>query len=57
MIKHDLKCQFKMNDVMKNDANCKNDAENEKKEHRNEKKHESDNEKWNDVTTSLCKQN
>ena len=45
-----------MNDMINNDANCKNDAENDKNEHRNEEKHENDDEKWIDFTTFLCKQ-
>ena len=43
MVKHDLKCQFRMDDVMDNGADCKNDAENDGNEHRNGGKHESDN--------------
>lgn len=39
MVKHDLKCQFRMDDVMDNDADCKNDTENDGNEHQNGEKH------------------
>ncbi|KAI4086752.1 MAG: hypothetical protein L6R37_008388, partial [Teloschistes peruensis] len=41
MAKYDLKCQFRLEDVRDNHADCKNDAENDENEHRNGNKHES----------------
>ncbi len=45
MVKQGLKCQFRMDDVMDHDADCKNDAEDVRNKHRNGEKHESDDEK------------
>lgn len=41
MVKHDLKCQFRMDDMTDNDACCNNDAENDGNKHRHGEKHES----------------
>ena len=56
MVKQGLKCQFRMDEVMDNDADCKNDAENVGNEHRDGQKHESGDEERDDVTIPLCKQ-
>lgn len=41
MVKHDPKCQFRMDDMMDNDADCKNDGETDGNEHRSGEKDES----------------
>lgn len=41
MVKNDLKCQFRMDDVIDRDTDCNNAAGNDGNEHRDGEKHES----------------